>query len=42
MYYLSDQKFQLKPFEILEFGASKARKIAAAKMEVIRDAVGLI
>ena len=28
--------------EILEFGASKARKIAAAKMEIIRDAVGLI
>ena len=28
--------------EILEFGASKARKIACAKMEIIRDAVGLI
>lgn len=27
--------------EILAFGASKARKIAAAKMEIIRDAVGL-
>ena len=28
--------------EILTFGAQKARKIAAAKMEIIRDAVGLI
>ena len=28
--------------EILEYGASKARKIAAAKMEIIRDTVGLI
>ena len=27
--------------EILAFGASKAKKIAAAKMEIIRDAVGL-
>ena len=28
--------------DILAFGASKAKKIAAAKMEIIRDAVGLI
>lgn len=28
--------------DILEFGASKARKIAASKMEQIRDVVGLI
>ncbi len=28
--------------EILDFGASKAKKIASAKMEIIRDAVGLI
>ena len=28
--------------DILEFGAQKARKIASAKMEIIRDAVGLI
>lgn len=28
--------------DILAFGANKARKIAAAKMEIIRDAVGLI
>lgn len=27
--------------DILEYGASKARKIASAKMEIIRDAVGL-
>ena len=27
--------------EILEFGANKARKIASAKMEIIREAVGL-
>ncbi len=31
-----------KVHEILEYGASKARKIAAAKMEIIRDTVGLI
>ena len=28
--------------DILAYGASKAKKIAAAKMEIIRDAVGLI
>jgi len=28
--------------EILDFGADKARKIASAKMEVLRDSVGLI
>lgn len=28
--------------EILDFGASKAKKIASSKMEIIRDAVGLI
>jgi tryptophanyl-tRNA synthetase len=28
--------------EILEFGANKARKVASAKMEIIRDVVGLI
>jgi tryptophanyl-tRNA synthetase len=28
--------------EALDFGANKARKIASAKMEVLRDAVGLI
>jgi tryptophanyl-tRNA synthetase len=28
--------------EVLAYGASKARKIAAIKMEIIRDAVGLI
>ncbi|MEN8717048.1 MAG: tryptophan--tRNA ligase [Sulfurovum sp.] len=31
-----------KVHEILEYGASKARKIASAKMEIIRDTVGLI
>ncbi len=38
-YYLNNPK---KVKEILAFGASKARKIASAKMEIIRDAVGLI
>ena len=28
--------------DVLAYGASKAKKIAAAKMEIIRDAVGLI
>ena len=37
-HYLNNPK-EVK--EILAFGASKARKIAAAKMEIIRDAVGL-
>jgi tryptophanyl-tRNA synthetase len=37
-YYLNNPK---KVKEILEHGASKARKIAAPKMEIIRDAVGL-
>eukprot|EP01029_Cantina_marsupialis_P023465 TRINITY_DN586906_c0_g2_i1.p1 TRINITY_DN586906_c0_g2~~TRINITY_DN586906_c0_g2_i1.p1 ORF type:complete len:301 (-),score=63.51 TRINITY_DN586906_c0_g2_i1:359-1261(-) len=31
-----------KVYEILDFGANKARKIAQAKMEIIREAVGLI
>ena len=38
-HYLNNPK-EVK--EILAFGASKARKIASAKMEIIRDAVGLI
>jgi len=38
-YYLNNKK-EVK--DILEFGAQKARKIASAKMEIIRDAVGLI
>ena len=38
-YYLNNKK---EVREILAFGAQKARKIAAAKMEIIRDAVGLI
>ena len=38
-YYLNNKK---EVREILSFGASKARKIASAKMEIIRDAVGLI
>lgn len=28
-------------YEILDFGASKAKKIASAKLEILRDAVGL-
>lgn len=38
-YYLNNKK---EVRDILEFGASKARKIAQAKMEVIRDTIGLI
>ena len=38
-YYLNNKK---EVREILAFGAQKARKIAAAKLEIIRDAVGLI
>ena len=38
-YYLNHKK---EVRDILAFGAQKARKIAAAKMEIIRDAVGLI
>jgi tryptophanyl-tRNA synthetase len=38
-HYLNNPK-EVK--DILAFGAEKARKIAAAKMEVIRDTVGLI
>ena len=30
-----------RPFFNADFGAKKARKIASAKMEIIRDAVGL-
>ena len=37
-YYMNNPK---KVKEILEHGACKARKIAAAKMEIVRDAVGL-
>ena len=37
--HLLDNPKEVK--EILDFGASKARKIASAKMETIRDAVGL-
>ena len=37
--HLLDNPKEVK--EILDFGASKARKIASAKMEVIRNAVGL-
>ncbi len=37
-YYMNNPKVVK---EILAHGASKARKIAAAKMEVVRDAVGL-
>jgi tryptophanyl-tRNA synthetase len=38
-YYLNNKK---EVREILAYGATKARKIASAKMEIIRDAVGLI
>ena len=38
-YYLNNKK---EVREILTFGAQKAKKIASAKMEIIRDAVGLI
>lgn len=38
-YYLNNKK---EVREILAYGASKAKKIASAKMEIIRDAVGLI
>ena len=38
-YYLNNKK---EVRDILEFGANKARKIASAKMEIIRDAIGLI
>ena len=38
-HYLNNPK-EVK--EILAYGASKAKKIASAKMEIIRDAVGLI
>lgn len=38
-YYLNNKK---EVREILAFGASKAKKIASAKMEIIRDTVGLI
>ena len=38
-YYLNNQK---EVREILAFGASKAKKIASAKMEIIRDSIGLI
>jgi len=38
-YYLNHKK---EVREILEFGATKARKIASAKMEEIREIVGLI
>ena len=37
-FYINNPK---KVKEILEHGASKARKIASAKMEIIREAVGL-
>jgi tryptophanyl-tRNA synthetase len=37
--HLLDNPKEVK--EILEFGASKARKIASVKMEAIRDIVGL-
>lgn len=38
-YYLNNKK---EVREILEFGASKARKIAKTKMEIIKDTIGLI
>lgn len=38
--YYSNNKKEVR--EILDFGAKKARKIASAKMETIRDAIGLI
>lgn len=38
-YYLNNKK---EVRDILEFGANKARKIAQAKMEQIRDCIGLI
>ena len=38
--YYSNKKKEVR--EILDFGAKKARKIASAKMEMIRDAIGLI
>lgn len=38
--YYSNNKKEVR--EILDFGAKKARKIASAKMEIIRDAIGLI
>lgn len=38
-YYLKNKK---EVRDILEFGANKARKIAQAKMEQIRDCIGLI
>lgn len=38
-YYLNKKK---EVREILAFGASKAKKIASAKMEIIRNTVGLI
>ncbi|OCL93917.1 Tryptophan--tRNA ligase [Aliarcobacter thereius] len=38
-YFLNNKK---EVRDILEFGASKARKIAVAKMEIIKDCVGLI
>lgn len=38
-FYLNNKK---EVRDILEFGASKARKIASSKMEQIRDSIGLI